>query len=240
MRPTSFLLVLFAALLLQLLDVAVVVDLLVLVVALEQQLVPLFALYPGCVHCTAVDRRQTLLRDVLVQRLAIGAVEDDTIAQLLAQDRLKQCEHHVEDFWLIDNVYALDAQRHCVLQPVYDSLRKRWRKLPRLLERQPVHVEDYDRPVHLRFGLEHCRLEEQDAALEHLVQGDFLVLPGFAQLQQQHTPSELIPVREHGQNVLLEDVGLLRGHQLVVHVEVFYLELVVPLDLQTGGRFALR
>lgn len=55
---------------------------------------------------------------MLVQRLPVGAVEDDSLAQLLAQERLEQGKDNVEDLWLIDDMNRLDAQRHAVLQPV--------------------------------------------------------------------------------------------------------------------------
>lgn len=235
-----------------LLYVAVGIDCLVFLVALLQHAEPRVAAHSRQVRCSAVIRRQMLRRDVFVQLFLIVSEEEDPVAEFLAQKRLEQRENDVENFRLVDDVDSLDAHRHRVLQPVDDSLGELRRELPRLLEREPVHVENDDGTVHLSLRLKHRRLQEHNAAFEDLVQGHFLVLPSLCEpkrvnirldflivlqetltskLQQQYAATELISVREHHQNVLLEDVRFVRRRQVRVDVRMLHFELVVPLDL---------
>jgi hypothetical protein len=158
-------------------EISVVVECDVFFITFEQKLIPLGTVHAWHVDCPVVALGQTLWRQVRVQRVSVSSMEDDSVAQFLPQEGLEQGEDHVEDFRLIDDVNSLDSQRHRVLQPVNDSLGKRRRKLPGLLERQTVHVEDHNRSIDLRFWLEHSGFEEKHAALEDLVEADFLVLP---------------------------------------------------------------
>lgn len=59
-----------------------------------------------------------------------------------------------------------------------------------------------------------------------------LSLPLTSQLEQQDPPAQLVAIRKHYQNVVLEDVGLLRRHQPIVQIFVLQLERVISLDLQ--------
>lgn len=57
---------------------------------------------------------------MFVQGRAICSVEDDSLPQLLTQERLEQGKDNVEDPGLVDDVDGLDSQWHTVLQPVHD------------------------------------------------------------------------------------------------------------------------
>lgn len=162
-----------------LLLVAVRVDGIELRVALEQQLVPLVAVDPVGLEDSAVGGGQALGRHVLVQGLAVGAVEYDPAAQLLLEEGLEERKHYVEDLRLVHNVNGLNPQRHGVLQPVHDALSERWSKLPGLLQAEAVHVEDHHGSADLCLRFQHGRLQKEHSALEHLIQGDLLVLPAL-------------------------------------------------------------
>lgn len=164
-----------------LLEVSAVVERQIFLVALQQQLEPLLALDARDVDGSVVASRQALRLNLFVERVAVGAVEDDSVAQLFAEERLEQRENHLEDLRLVHDVNAFDAEWNRVLQPVYDALGERRRKLPGLLERQAVHVKDHNRAVHLRFRLQHRRFQEQHAAFEHLIQRHFLMLPSLCE-----------------------------------------------------------
>lgn len=165
--------------------VAVRVDGFVFAIALQQQVIPLVAVDARQLRWATVGGWQEFWRNVLVQRLRIVADKNDATAQLFAQERFEQGEHDVEDFRLVDDVNAFDTHRHRILQPVDDTFGKLWRKLPRLLQRQTVHVEDDDRAMHLGLWLKHGRLQEDHTPLEHLVQSDLFVLPSFCTAQRR-------------------------------------------------------
>jgi len=52
-----------------------------------------------------------------------------------------------------------------------------------------------------------------------------------AQFQNQNTTPTLIPIGKDGQNVVLENVGLVRWLEVIVHISVLHLERVVALNL---------
>jgi len=162
-----------------LLLVAVRVDGVELGVALEQQLVPLVAVDAAGLPESSVGGWQALGRHVFVQGLAIGAMEDDPAAQLLLEEGLEQGKDHLENLRLVHDVNGLDPERNRVLQPVHNALGERRRKLPRLLETEAIHVEDHNGSADLCFWLQHGRLQEEHSSLEHLIEGDLLVLPAL-------------------------------------------------------------
>jgi len=52
-----------------------------------------------------------------------------------------------------------------------------------------------------------------------------------AQFQNQNTTPTLISIGKDGQNVVLENVGLVRRFEVIVHISVLHLEGVVALNL---------
>lgn len=100
--------------------VPVRVDLLELWITFHQQLIPLFTGNSWRVQGARVTQREDLRRHVFVQGRAIRSVEDDSLPQLLAQERLEQGKDNVEDPGLVDDVDGLDTQRNTVLEPVHD------------------------------------------------------------------------------------------------------------------------
>lgn len=160
-------------------QIAVFVERQVFLITFEQQLEPFSSIHAGNVNCPIVTCGKAFWCDVRVKRVSISAVEDDSRAQLLAKERLEESKDHIEDLWLIHDVNAFDSKRHRILQPVYNSLGERWRKLPSLLKRQAVHVENHNRSVDLRFRLKHRCFKKEHASFEDLVETNFLVLPFF-------------------------------------------------------------
>lgn len=158
---------------------AVRIDGFVFAITLQQQIVPLIAVHARQMGCAAVGGRQEFRRNVFVQHFLVVANENDAIAQFFAQERLEQGKHDVEYFRLVDDVNAFDTHRHRILQPVDNTFGKLRCELPRLLQRQTVHVENHDGTMHLRFWLEHGRLQEDHTAFEHFIQRHFLVFPSF-------------------------------------------------------------
>lgn len=53
-----------------------------------------------------------------------------------------------------------------------------------------------------------------------------------SQLQQQDPSSQLVSIGEHHQDVVLEDVGFVRGHQSIVERLVLDLKCVVTFYLK--------
>lgn len=57
---------------------------------------------------------------MFVQGRAVCSVEDDSLPQLLSQERLEQAKDNVEDPGLVDDMNGLDTQWNTVLEPVHD------------------------------------------------------------------------------------------------------------------------
>lgn len=100
--------------------VPVRVNLLELWITFHQQLIPLFTSHSWRVQGARVAQRKDLRRHVFVQGRAVRSVEDDSLPQLLSQERLEQAKDNVEDPRLVDDVDGLDTQWNTVLEPVHD------------------------------------------------------------------------------------------------------------------------
>lgn len=127
-------------------------------------------------------------------------------------------------------MYVFDSNRYRLLKQIDYSLGKRRGELPGLLEGETVHVKYDDRAGDLRARLQHGSLQIQHASLVDLVKAAFIVLPLFAELDYQHTSAMLVAIRQHGQDVLLEDILLSARLQVIVHGRVLYFEVVIVLD----------
>lgn len=97
---------------------------------------------------------------------------------------------------------------------------------------QSIHVEYDDGSGDLRLRLHHGRLEKENYSLENFVQIALGVFPLLSKLEQEYPTTELVSFGQYCYYVLLEDVFLFAGHQLIVDVAVLYFEGVVPLDLR--------
>lgn len=93
-------------------DVPVAVEREVFFITFHQQLQPLFTLNAGNVDGAVVTLRKAFRRDVFVERISVSSVENDSIAEFLAQEWLEQCEDHLEDLRLVHDVNRFDPKRH--------------------------------------------------------------------------------------------------------------------------------
>lgn len=106
-------------------------------------------------HRAAVTRRQTRRIDVRRQRLLVLAVEDNPLAQLLADERLEHRKQHIEHVRIVHNVHGFQAQHQHILHPFQQHGSKRRRELHHVVERQAVKVENDHAAADLRGRFAH-------------------------------------------------------------------------------------
>lgn len=70
----------------------------------QQQLEPLRPSDVGNRQGSSVGFWQTLWTDMFVEQIPVIAHEDDSGTELFFQERLEDCEYHVEDERLVDDV----------------------------------------------------------------------------------------------------------------------------------------
>lgn len=94
---------------------------------------------------------------------------------------------------------------------------------------------------HLRFSVISCQvivssiiIRKSRQYLEDLVEVDLVVLPLLAELDDEDPTAVLIAIRQHREDVVLEDIALFARLQIVVHVGVLHLEAVVVLHELEG------
>lgn len=122
---------------------------------MHKQIGQIRALALGRRHRAAVARRQTRRIDVRRQRLLVLAVEDDALAQLLANERLEDGKQHIEHVRVVHDVHRLQAQHQHVLHPFEQHGRERGRELHDVVERQAVKVENHHAAADLRRRFAH-------------------------------------------------------------------------------------
>ncbi|KAE9543509.1 hypothetical protein AGLY_002309 [Aphis glycines] len=91
----------------------------------------------------------------------------------------EEVKDNIEQHRLVNDVDSFDSRRNAVLKnkPVNNSLGERWAKLPSLLQRQTVHVENYLGSSYLGGWFHYGCFKEYHSTFVYFVQRALLVLP---------------------------------------------------------------